>query len=377
MTTENSVPDDDRPKHPEHRMFTIRIDQAPYEWREEKITGAQLRRLPPTPIPPDRDLFEVVPGRPDRQIKDDDTVLVHDGLNFITAPRAFTIRIDRAEYPWREEKITGAQLRRLPPTPIPPDRDLFEVVPGRPDRQIKDDDTVLVHDGLNFITAPRAFTIRIDRAEYPWREEKITGAQLRRLPPTPIPPDRDLFEVVPGRPDRQIKDDDTVLVHDGLNFITAPRAFTIRIDRAEYPWREEKITGAQLRRLPPTPIPPDRDLFEVVPGRPDRQIKDDDTVLVHDGLNFITAPRAFTIRIDRTEYRWREEKITGAQLRRLPSTPIPPDRDIFQVVPGRTDRQIKDDDTVQVHDGLRFFTAPNTINPGAESANHRHGGHLP
>ena len=39
-----------------------------------------------------------------------------------------------------------------------------------------------------------------------------------------------------------------------------------------------RLTGAQLRRLPPTPIPPERDLFQVIPGHPDRKIKDDDTV---------------------------------------------------------------------------------------------------
>ena len=75
--------------------------------------------------------------------------------------------------------------------------------------------------------------------------------------------------------------------------------------------------------------------------------------------------KAFTIRIDRTEYSWQEEKISGAQLRNLPPTPIPADRDLFQVIPGHPDRKIKDDDTVEVHDGLRFFTAPGTINPGA------------
>ena len=81
--------------------------------------------------------------------------------------------------------------------------------------------------------------------------------------------------------------------------------------------------------------------------------------------------KMFIIRIDETEYEWPEEKITGAELRRLPPTPIPPDRDLFQVVPGHNDREIKDDDTVEVHDGLRFFTAPNTINPGTERTNHR------
>ncbi|MCY3971012.1 MAG: multiubiquitin domain-containing protein [Acidobacteria bacterium] len=75
--------------------------------------------------------------------------------------------------------------------------------------------------------------------------------------------------------------------------------------------------------------------------------------------------KPFTIQIDRTKYEWSEEKISGAQLRSLPEPPIPRERDIFLVVPGHPDRKIKDDDTVEVKDGLRFFTAPNTINPGS------------
>ena len=102
--------DNPAPGSPEHKAFIIRIDQTEYEWSEEKISGAQLRRLPPTPIPADRDLFQVVPGHPDRKIKDDDTVEVHDGLDFLTAPKhkVFTIRIDREEYEWSKEKISGA-----------------------------------------------------------------------------------------------------------------------------------------------------------------------------------------------------------------------------------------------------------------------------
>ena len=155
------------------------------------------------------------------------------------------------------------------------------------------------------------------------------------------------------------------------------KVFSIRIDETRYEWPEEKISGAQLRRLPPTPIPPERDLVQVVPGHADRRIKDDDTVEVHDGLEFITAPKVFTVRIDRTEYEWPDGKISGAQLRRLPPTPIPSDRDLFQVIPGHPDRKINDDDTVEVHDGLRFFTAPSTINPGTSPAGHRTAEHLP
>lgn len=76
------------------------------------------------------------------------------------------------------------------------------------------------------------------------------------------------------------------------------------------------------------------------------------------------GPKGSSIKIDRAEYTVYEEKLSGAQLRQVPPTPIPPDRDLFQVVPGHDDLKIKDDDTVQMSDGLRFFTAPNTINPG-------------
>ena len=159
------------------------------------------------------------------------------------------------------------------------------------------------------------------------------------------------------------------------------KAFIIQIDGARYEWRDEKITGVQLRQLPPIAVSADYALFQVIDGRPDLEIKDDDTIEVHDGLRFFAVPvdassdkpghKPFTIRIDRTQYEWTAEKISGEQLRSLPTPPISPNRDIFQVIPGHPDLQIKDDDTIEVHDGLRFFTAPNTINPGANPSSHK------
>ena len=74
--------------------------------------------------------------------------------------------------------------------------------------------------------------------------------------------------------------------------------------------------------------------------------------------------KTYTIQIDRTQYVLKKNRMTGADLRRVPSPPIPPDRDIFQIIPGRPDEKIEDDDRIPITDGLRFFTAPNTINPG-------------
>src|SRR5258708_37927365 len=48
--------------------------------------------------------------------------------------------------------------------------------------------------------------------------------------------------------------------------------FHIQIDREHYVVYERKMTGTELRHVPPTPIGSDRDLFEVVPGGSDRKI---------------------------------------------------------------------------------------------------------
>ena len=79
------------------------------------------------------------------------------------------------------------------------------------------------------------------------------------------------------------------------------------------------------------------------------------------------AKRQFVIKIDRSEYRVNQRSLTGSELRNLPTPPIGPDRDLFEVVPGGSDKKISDTDVVKMRDGLRFFTAPARINPGVWS----------
>lgn len=66
--------------------FVIQIDRAKYEVTQSVMTGSQLRQVPPGGIPADRDLFEVVPGAPDKKIGDSDRVEIKDGERFFTAP---------------------------------------------------------------------------------------------------------------------------------------------------------------------------------------------------------------------------------------------------------------------------------------------------
>ena len=73
----------------------------------------------------------------------------------------------------------------------------------------------------------------------------------------------------------------------------------------------------------------------------------------------------FEIRIDRKEYKVRKPTLTGAEIRKLANPDIGGDRDLFEVVPGGSDLKIELTTVVNMRDGLRFFTAPAQINPGA------------
>ncbi len=74
----------------------------------------------------------------------------------------------------------------------------------------------------------------------------------------------------------------------------------------------------------------------------------------------------FQIQIDRVHFTVTQEVMTGDELRRVPSPPIGPDRDLFEVVPGGTDKKIENDEQVEIREGERFFTAPAHINPGSK-----------
>ena len=50
------------------------------------------------------------------------------------------------------------------------------------------------------------------------------------------------------------------------------------------------MTGTELRLVPAEPIKTDRDLFEVVPGEPDRKVELDAVVKIRNGKRFFTAP---------------------------------------------------------------------------------------
>jgi hypothetical protein len=73
----------DKTKDPK---FQIQIDRVHYEVGQAEMTGADLRRVPDPVIGAERDLFEVIPGQPDRKLADADVVEIRNGKRFFTAP---------------------------------------------------------------------------------------------------------------------------------------------------------------------------------------------------------------------------------------------------------------------------------------------------
>ena len=72
----------------------------------------------------------------------------------------------------------------------------------------------------------------------------------------------------------------------------------------------------------------------------------------------------FQIQIDRVHYTVHEAQMSGAEIRAVPDPDIGPERDLFEVVPGHSDRKIENADVIEMSNGKRFFTAPAHINPG-------------
>lgn len=75
-----------------------------------------------------------------------------------------------------------------------------------------------------------------------------------------------------------------------------------------------------------------------------------------------------TIHIDKDTFKVDQTSMIGTELRALPTPPIGSDRDVFEVVPGPADDiLIGNDQAVELKDGMHFFTAPSTINPGVDA----------
>lgn len=75
-------------------------------------------------------------------------------------------------------------------------------------------------------------------------------------------------------------------------------------------------------------------------------------------------PGKTPIYIDGTKYHPEGDKLTGAQLRLVPSPPVSTDRDLWLDIVDELDQLIDDVELVALEKNMRFFTVPRVINPG-------------
>jgi hypothetical protein len=80
-------------------------------------------------------------------------------------------------------------------------------------------------------------------------------------------------------------------------------------------------------------------------------------------------PPHYEIFIDKDRFEVEEPDLIGAQLRELPKPPVGQDRDLWEEIPGPgDDKKIGDEEHVRMRSGLRFFTTPRHVTPGATDA---------
>ncbi|MEV6973243.1 multiubiquitin domain-containing protein [Kitasatospora sp. NPDC093806] len=142
------------------------------------------------------------------------------------------------------------------------------------------------------------------------------------------------------------------------------RRITVFIDGSEYDTAHHRATPAQLRKIPNPDIPTDRAIWLDIPDAPDRRLAEDEPVDLRDGMRFFSDPQPLTIFIDRHPYEVTRKRMTGQEIRALPTPPVSDDRDLWLDVVDQHDRKIAADEVVRLRDGMRFFTAPGSINPG-------------
>ena len=79
--------------------------------------------------------------------------------------------------------------------------------------------------------------------------------------------------------------------------------------------------------------------------------------------------KGISIHIDNHHVFAPRETMTGSEIRTLVTPPIGPDRDLYLEEHGQThDRFIGDSEPVHLKEGIHFYSAPKSVNPGSRDA---------
>jgi Multiubiquitin len=85
------------------------------------------------------------------------------------------------------------------------------------------------------------------------------------------------------------------------------------------------------------------------------------------GPNGPHEDKNIVIHIDHKQYKTTKTHLTGTELRALAEPQISGDYDLWMDVPGPSDDQkIEDGQTVELRNGMHFYSVPRQINPGCD-----------
>lgn len=140
---------------------------------------------------------------------------------------------------------------------------------------------------------------------------------------------------------------------------------TIYIDAQAYQVAGGSTAVARLRELPRPAVPDGKQVWLDLADEQDQVLDDAGTIDLVEGMRFFTEIEPITIHIDRSTYEVFRRKMTGLELRVVPSPDVAADRDLWLDVPDKRDLKVQDEDVVRLKSGMRFFTAPGRINPGS------------
>ncbi len=162
-----------------NQSFTLNIEGKEYEWNEQTITGAALKKI--ADLPAVAELFLIVDDPWDDEPLKDETVvnLGRPEIEKFLVRRELRFTVNEKPYQWHQQYIRTEQLRKL--AAIPEEEDIFLKLDG-PDELIEDGNKVnLARPGLeHFVTRKVQFEVTIIVAGTPhvWTNRKISFKEV-------------------------------------------------------------------------------------------------------------------------------------------------------------------------------------------------------
>jgi hypothetical protein len=211
--------------------------------------------------------------------------------------------------------------------------------------------------GAGLSTANQFLRLIIEGKTFDWKEQYISGKQVRELGNAPDGSETFLAIEKPWVDERVGDDDQVDLARPGIEQFYFKRLLSLTINGQTYKWHEQYITGIEVRNL--AGIVRDEQLFLVI-EKPweDEHIADDTIVdLARPGIEHFYSkkggPKKVSITINQKPFEVAPGVHTVADLKAVGGVPLA--HDLEQVIDGKL-MPLKDDGKVDICGGEQFIS---------------------